>query len=404
MDNSLILLYIVVKQGRELCVSQVSAMLSIAYASARRNEKPVIFSTRTVTARQYCLVKVRSVDGAEGLGYCYAVNSSGSVLSKAVSDLLGPVVAGQESLRVEGLWAAMYQEALLQGRVGGVMRALSAIDIALWDLNARHAGLPLFQYLGATVDDKVPAYASGGYYMQGKTNALLAREMRDHVRDGFKAVKMKCGRLSPREEAARVAAVRDAVGPDVLLALDINNGWKDLPTALQYVTLLEPYTIYWIEEPFLPDDIDNHARLARSTRITIATGEIEAGRWRFKELLDRGASTLLQTDATVCGGITEWRRIVATAASYGIPVSPHAWHDVHVHLTATAPNATMVEWMPDDHIVNFRRLIDRQLTAENGYLLLPKEPGLAFRFSDDAIARYGLVYPGQSGPWVTVQA
>ncbi|GAA4333355.1 mandelate racemase/muconate lactonizing enzyme family protein [Pigmentiphaga soli] len=365
-------------------------------------DRPVAFSTRVVAAREYCLVRVRSADGIEGLGYCYAVNTSGIVLGMAVSELLAPVVVGQESLRVEGLWREMYQEALLQGRAGGVMRALSAIDTAIWDLNARTAGLPLFRYLGAAVHDRVPAYASGGYYLEGKTNAMLAEEMRNHVRDGFKAVKMKAGRLSPREEEARVAAVREAIGPDVLLTLDINNGWRDLPTALGYVARLEKYDPYWIEEPFSPDDIDNHARLAKATRITVATGEIEAGRWRFKDLLQREATTLLQTDATVCGGVTEWRRIAATASSFGVSVSPHAWHDLHVHLVASTPNATMVEWMPDDHIVNFRRLIDRQLRAEGGDILLPVEPGLGFRFSAEAIERYGVPRRDGGDPWHTV--
>jgi L-alanine-DL-glutamate epimerase-like enolase superfamily enzyme len=121
---------------------------------------PVTFSTRQVKAREYCLVRIRSTDGQEGLGYCYAVNSAGRLLAVAVTDLLAPRLVGQESLRVEGLWSELYQEALLLGRAGGVMRALSAIDIALWDLNARSAGLPLHQYLGATVADRVPAYAS----------------------------------------------------------------------------------------------------------------------------------------------------------------------------------------------------------------------------------------------------
>lgn len=362
-------------------------------------DKPVTFSTRTVKAREYCLVKIRSSDGIEGLGYSYAVNTSGRILALAVTELLGPKILGQDSLRVEGLWQGMYQEALLQGRAGGVMRAMSAIDIALWDLNARSAGLPLYQYLGAFAHDRVPAYASGGYYLDGKSDDMLAEEMAAHVRDGFIAVKIKSGLLSPAREEARLAAVREAIGPDVLLTLDINNGWRDLPTALQYVSRFEKYDPYWIEEPFSPDDIDNHARLAKATRITVATGEIEAGRWRFKDIMERGGATLLQTDATVCGGITEWRRIAATASSFGISVSPHAWHDVHVHLVASTPNTTMVEWMPDDHIVNFRRLIDRQLVAEKGDILLPMEPGLGFRFLDDAVARYGVVPTGENGPW-----
>jgi L-alanine-DL-glutamate epimerase-like enolase superfamily enzyme len=148
---------------------------------------------------------------------------------------------------------------------------------------------------------------------------------------------------------------------------------------------------------------DNHARLARATRVTVATGEIEAGRWRFKALLEQGVAGLLQTDATVCGGITEWCRIAATAASYGITVSPHAWHDVHVHLVASATNATYAEFMPDDHIVNFRHVIDRQLVAKNGDLLLPATPGLGSRFDADAVGRYGVVYSGEKDRWMTVR-
>lgn len=364
---------------------------------------PVTFSTRTVRAREYCLVRVRSKDGAEGIGYCYAVNTSGRLLAVAVTDLLAPLLVGQESLRVEGLWQEMYQEALLLGRAGAVVRAISALDTALWDLNARSAGLPLHRYLGGWADDRVPAYASGGYYLSGKTNEHLAEEMAGHVRSGFTAVKMKTGRLSPGEEQARVAAVREAIGPDVLLMLDANNAWKDLPTAMSYMRRFEAYDPYWIEEPFSPDDIDNHMRLSQATTVTVATGEIEAGRWRFKDLLERGAASLLQTDATVCGGITEWRRIAATAASFGVSVAPHAWHDVHVHLVASAPNATFAEFMPDDHIVNFRRLIDRQIVAEKGQLLLPQTPGLGFDFASDALERYGVVQVGESDRWQTVR-
>jgi L-alanine-DL-glutamate epimerase-like enolase superfamily enzyme len=367
-------------------------------------DNPVQFSTRTVNAREYCLVRIRSTDGVEGLGYCYAVNTSGRLLQVAVTDLLGPLLLGQDSWRVEGLWREMYQEALLQGRAGAVLRALSALDIALWDLNARSVNQPLYKLLGATVLDKVPAYASGGYYWPGKTDDDLADEMRAFAEEGYKAVKIKVGKLTPTQEGTRMGKVRAAIGPDVHLMLDANNAWPDLTTALQYMEQLEPHRPYWIEEPFSPDDIDNHARLARATRVPVATGEIEAGRWRFKDLLERGATTILQTDATVCGGITEWRRIAATAASYGVPVAPHAWHDIHVHLVASCPNANWMEFMPDDHIVNLRRLLDRQLVAKQGNLLLPTEPGLAFRFDEKAVARYGVTYAGNSGAWVTLKS
>jgi len=353
-------------------------------------DHPIQFSTRTVTAREYCLVRVVADSGAYGIGYCYAVNNAGKLLFDAVIEALGPLLVGEDSHRVEGLWQKLYQSTLLIGRVGAVTRAHSALDIAIWDLNARSVGLPLYRYLGACELVKVPAYGSGGYYLSGKSNADLAAEMKDFVDCGYRAVKIKVGKLSPSEDAERLRVVREAIGPDVHLMLDANNAWSDLPTALTYMRRFEPYDPYWIEEPFLPDDITNHAALSSRITTVVATGEIEAGRWRFKDLIENKAAQILQTDATVCGGITEWRKITATAASYGIPVSPHAWHDVHVHLVASAPNATYVEFMPDGHIVNFRHLIDRQLVQENGYLLLPQGEGLGFDFDPAALDHYGI--------------
>jgi L-alanine-DL-glutamate epimerase-like enolase superfamily enzyme len=220
---------------------------------------------------------------------------------------------------------------------------------------------------------------------------MLAEECAAYLAQGFKAVKIKVGRLTePKEEEARVATVRKRIGPDAILMLDANNAWTDLPTALRFVHVYEPYNPYWIEEPFSPDDIDNHARLAAATDIPIATGETESGRWRFQELLEREAAAIIQPSATVVGGITEFRRVAATASSFGIPVCPHWFHDVHAHLVAATPNARYVEFFPDDKVLNFRRLIDAQLTVEGGEVLLSDRPGLGFDFSPDAVKRYSI--------------
>ncbi len=345
------------------------------------------FSTRTVSERHYCLVKVRSKEGIEGIGFCYVGSSAGDIAKIAVAQLLAPKLLGQESHRSEGLWLEMYNESVLQGRTGAVMRGISILDNALWDLNARSAGLPLHLYLGAVVNDRVPAYASGGYYLAGKTPAKLSKEMESYLKLGFKAVKMKVGRLLPREEEARVKAARLAIGPDILLMLDANNAWRDLPTALDYVRRFEAYDPYWIEEPFSPDAIDLHAALARSTMITVATGEIEAGRWRFRELIDAGGVGILQSDAAVCGGISEWRRIANYADAKGITVCPHWFHDLHAPLVAATPNARFVEFFSDDQVLNFRRLINRQLTFKNGDLILHQSPGLGFEFNEVEIKK-----------------
>jgi L-alanine-DL-glutamate epimerase-like enolase superfamily enzyme len=374
---------------------------SVSVAVARVPlDRVTSFSTRTVSERHYCIVKVRSSDGLEGVGFCYAGSKAGDIVKVAVEQLLAPVLIGQDSLRSEGLWNEMYQESLLQGRSGSVMRGLSILDNAIWDLNARTAGLPLHDYLGCMNREKVIAYASGGYYVDGKTAADLGDEMAGYVKLGFTAVKMKTGRLSPAEEEQRVAAARAAIGPDVVLMIDVNNGWSDLPTALEYTRRFEAYNPYWIEEPFLPDAIDLHARLAAATKITIATGEIEAGRWRFRELIDAGGAEILQADAAVCGGISEWRRIAAHADSRGVTVSPHWFHDLHAPLVAATPNARYVEFFTDDQVLNFRRLIDRQLDFKDGYVLLHQTPGLGFNFDEAAVSRYA----GGASAWTRISA
>src|SRR6185295_4940793 len=162
---------------------------SIAVATVRVPlDNVTSFATRTVSARDYGLVRIRA-GGAEGIGFCYAGSSGGELVAQAVEQLLAPGLLGRESLLVEGLWQRMFEETLLQGRAGSVMRAISILDCALWDLNARTAKLPLYQYLGASVMDEVPAYASGGYYLEGKTPAKLGEEMARYVDAGFRAVK-----------------------------------------------------------------------------------------------------------------------------------------------------------------------------------------------------------------------
>jgi L-alanine-DL-glutamate epimerase-like enolase superfamily enzyme len=351
------------------------------------------FARRQVTSRDYTLVRIRTQDGVEGIGHCYAGHSGGTVVTMAVREMLAPMLIGADSTSTELLWKNMYQEVLLHGRVGAVMRALSILDNAMWDRNARAAGLPLYKYLGSAYEDTVPAYASGGYYLEGKTPKMLGEELAGYVSLGLNAVKMKVGRGDLNAEEERIAAARLAIGPDVLLMLDANNAWSDVPTALRYAECFAPYDPYWIEEPFSPDQIDNHARLAAAITIPVATGEIEAGRWRFKELLDREAASILQPDAAVCGGITEFRRIVALADCHGVTVCPHWFAGLHVHLVAASPNGQFVEYFPDAKVFNFGEIIDRQLQVKDGGLALPTGPGLGYDFDEKAIARF------ESDPW-----
>jgi L-alanine-DL-glutamate epimerase-like enolase superfamily enzyme len=350
------------------------------------------FSTRSVAERHYVLVEVEGDDQVVGTGFCYAGHRGGQLVAQAVRDLLAPTARGADIHRVARLWEDLYQEALLHGRTGIVMRALSALDIALWDHNAKAAGLPLHKLLGSAAgEDRVAAYASGGYYVDGKSPRALAAEARSYIERGFSAVKIKVGRHADLGgEEQRLAAVRDEIGSGPLLMLDANNAFADLETARRFMRMAESYDPYWIEEPFSPDDIDNHARLAQLTSVPIATGEIEAGRWRFMELMRRGAATIVQPDVAVCGGVTEFRRIAAMAEGLAISVCPHWFQDVHAHLVASTPMGRFVEVFPGVDVFNFGRLLDRALTVRDGHIELPATPGIGVTYDSDAIEAFAL--------------
>ena len=346
------------------------------------------FATRTVSERHYTLVKVITESGIEGLGFCYCGNAAGWLVTSAVRDLLARHVVGRDSHQTEAIWDAMYRDALLMGRRGAVVRAMSAIDIALWDANAKAAELPLYRYLGAARSAVVPAYASGGYYLAGKSERDLAAECAGYVERGFAAVKIKVGRVSAREDAARIAAVRDAIGPDVELFTDANNAWPDATAAIRAIRRWEEYDLGWVEEPNPPDELAAHAAVAAAVEPPIATGEIHQTRWDFQQILDHEAAAILQTDAAVCGGITEFRRIAALAAGRGVTVAPHWLADLHVHLVAATPNATWVEFFPDTEVLNLMEVFQTRLEVCEAGLAVPQEPGHGVVLDDAAVERY----------------
>ena len=345
-------------------------------------------ANRTMTERHYTLVRVATDGGVEGLGFCYCGNAAGWVVTSAVRDLLARHVVGHDSHHTEGIWDAMYADALLLGRRGVVLRAMSAIDIALWDANAKAAQLPLYRYLGAARGETVPAYASGGYYLPGKSERDLAAECAGYVDAGYTAVKIKVGRVDARADAARIAAVRAAVGDEVELFADANNAWPDATSAIRAIRRWEEYDLGWVEEPNPPDELAAHAAVAAAVEPPIATGEIHQTRWDFQHILDLGAAAILQPDAAVCGGVTEFRRIAALAAVQGITVAPHWLADLHVHLVAATPNATWVEYFTDTEVLNLMEVFQTRLAVRDGALVLPQEPGLGIVLDDAAVERF----------------
>lgn len=349
--------------------------------------KPVSASGMDFTYRDYLLVKVVCENGNEGLGFSYVGVGGGRAALYAGEDLLAPLLIGFDASNIESLWEKMYRATLIQGRAGLVMNALSAIDIALWDLKARSIGQPLCQLLGGSIDKPVKAYASGGYYAPDKNISDLQKEMEGWVDAGFTAVKIKAGKLSLKEEELRVKAVREVIGDDCLLMLDLYNAMDNIGMAAQFANMYADYNPYWIEDPFTPDDIDNFARLAKRTSTPLATGEFHYSPHTFKTIIEVGAAQVIQAEAPRVGGITQWRKIAALVSSHGGVVNPCWFHQLHAQLLPSVSGGEFVEYFPDNAILNFNLLIEGdEMRMENGELLLSKKAGLGFCFNDDKIA------------------
>lgn len=369
-----------------------------AQAASVPVHKTTRMSTRALGRRDYLLVHVETDDGERGLGYAYVGTAGGVVASRAVADLLAPMLEGADPDDIAALWEQMYQETLLTGRRGVVVRALAAVDIALWDLSAKRRQVPLAVLLGGTCS-ALPAYASGGYYRpdEGPWAEAVTREIADNREQGFRDHKIKVGGLSVPEDAERVAAAADAIGPDGRLALDCNNAYSTPAEARRAITAFEaaagPAGLWWVEEPLSPEDLDGHARLVDSVQSPIATGEVHQTRWEFRDLLQRRAADIVQPDAGVLGGVTEWMRVARAAEVFSVPVAPH-WHaNLHVHLAAATPGCLTIEFFAlEKDIFNFERLLreDTRLTSENGHVTVPDRPGLGVELDDEAVRHFAL--------------
>ncbi len=373
----------------ELAVQPPSVAIAAITAELVRVpvEPPVAFATRLVRNREYVLVTVRDADGGEGVGYTYAGDQGGALVAAAV-ELIAPLLVDRPAWAVEGNWAHCFQELLLVGRRGAVIRALSAVDIACWDLRGKLAGQSLQRMLGSDVAE-VPAYASGGYYKTEDHLEDLRDQVQHYLDRGFVDFKIKFGRLPLAQDLPRVQLARELIGPEGRLALDINNGWLNLAQSLPAVYALAEHDIWWIEEPFAPDDVANHRALAERSPVPIATGETEATRWGFAQLIEQRAAHVLQPDACVAGGISEFMKIANAAACFSLPVAPH-WHaNLHAPLVAASPTGDVVEYFDASlGVFNFEDLVSNPLVVEQGRIQLCDDPGIGVSFDEQALERW----------------
>jgi L-alanine-DL-glutamate epimerase-like enolase superfamily enzyme len=347
-----------------------------------RIELPVPLSDSThgtITHFELITARLRDTDGAEGVGYTYTVGAGGAAVHALIEQGLRPVLLGAEAEQIEALWQKMWWHLHYGGRGGSVSLAVSACDIALWDLKARRFNTPLWPLLGG-FDPAVPCYA-GGIDLDFPLDALL-RQTDDNLAKGFRAIKMKVGRARLSEDVERVRAMRAHLGPDFPLMVDANMRWT-VDAAIRAARALRDSNLIWLEEPTIPDDVAGHARIVRDGGLPIATGENLHTLHEFKQMIEAEGVTFPEPDVTNCGGITVFMKVAHLAEAYNLPLTSHGVHDLTVHLLAAAPNRSYLEV----HGFGLDRYIAEPLVIRDGDAIAPERPGHGVAFDWPALEK-----------------
>jgi L-rhamnonate dehydratase len=341
------------------------------------------------------IVTVRTDEGISGLG---SVGVGSGAAAYIVREHLRHLVLGADPFDVERLWETMFRATINYGRRGLAIEALSAIDIALWDIMGRTTGLPVYRLLGGRTRERIRVYASRLYANENLD--ALAAEAQQLAARGFTAFKQRFG-YGPRDGAAGmrrnialVRTVREVVGPDCDLMADAYMGWN-VSYAIRMIRMLEDagLDLAWVEEPLIPDDIEGAAAIRRAVRTPISGGEHEFTRYGFRELIRHGAVDVLQPDVNRVGGITEARKIWAMAAAEGLRVVPHAGQMHNYHLVMAHLNSPIAEYFPapdegsalDDDTLCWA-IFDGEPRAVDGHVTIPDTPGVGVTMNEAFVA------------------
>jgi L-alanine-DL-glutamate epimerase-like enolase superfamily enzyme len=328
------------------------------------------------------LVHVDTDAGHRGLGFAYSLQGGGRAMKALADDDLAPLLIGEDPLDHERLTAKVYWRLQSIGRRGLVMHAWSAVDLALWDVKGKAAGLPLYKLLGGA-RESAPAYvADTGWLWMDPHDIVEATQPR--LAEGMMGVKVRVGG-SPEQDAERLSEIREALGEDVWLAVDANQRY-DYGTALAMGRFFEDEIgADWFEEPISCEDVEGHVRLSERLEVPIAVGETFFGRDEAQRYLERGAVDILQPDVTRLGGLTAWLKVAALAEAHHRPVVPHLMPEVAVHLACGLPGVQAVEYMPW-----FFAAFTEVPALVNGQLAPPKRPGLGLEINPETVEKYAV--------------
>ena len=332
--------------------------------------------------REFVTLRMGTDAGIEGIGYTFFGAALTGALRQAV-DALGELAIGEDPLRTEAVAAKLRTAAAGSGPGGILTLALSAIDIALWDIRGKALNLPLWQMLSGH-RERVPTYASGALMRTFALEHLVKAGPR-LVEKGFRQMKTQLalpGDTSPQREVERIRRVREAIGPDIDLMCDINQRWR-VDQAIDIGRRIEDVHLFWLEDVTTADDYQGLARVADALATPVCGGEYLYGPAPFRQMLEARSVDIVMIDLVRAGGITQWLKIAGMAEAYNLPVVSHLVPEIHVHLVAAVPNGLTVEYMPWTF-----RIFEEVPVPERGELAVPKKPGLGLKFDEAALKRF----------------
>lgn len=346
--------------------------------------KSPVSDAKVLTGRQkpltevaFLFVEIESAHGHKGLGFSYSKRAGGHGLYAHAAEIVGRLL-GEDPNDIERLWIKLVWAGASVGRSGLSTQAVAAFDIALWDMKAKRAGLPLAKLLGAHADS-VQCYNTSGGFLSTSITQLL-QNIDEAQAAGIGGFKIKVGQPDWKADLARLEGVRAHIGPDVPLMVDANQQW-DRVTAMRVGRVLECFDLTWIEEPLDAYDTEGHAQLAAALDTPIASGEMLTSVAEHRELLRMGAVDYIQPDAPRVGGITQFLKIMALGAERHLPMAPHFAMQIHLHLSAAYPHNSWVE-----HFDWLDPLFNEHLEIHEGRMHVPRLPGLGISLSEQARA------------------
>ena len=329
------------------------------------------------THREFLVLQLTSADGITGMGYLQPLAGGLETLQACIKELIAPRLLGRDATDIEAIWNDLWSATYWLGRGGVTTFAMSAVDIALWDRLGNETGLALHRLWGHC-HDKVPAYGSGCWRGLGRDGMI--ERARYFTQMGLNAIKMQVAHIRPwREDVRNVHAMREAMGANIEIMIDVNMGW-DAATAIQAGHHFDEADVYWLEEPVVCEDYAGYQRVAQALRTRVVGGESHFTRFELRPFFDHPSSPILQPDP-MRGGLTELRKIAAIADTVGIHIAPHLFHELNVHVLASIANANYAEYMDwnDDLWVD-------PLVPVDGALLVPERPGHGIAFKSEILS------------------